>query len=115
VTNANFGDLSLLCDEFRFTSLSESLSAFRQSADLKAAMEDSEAQFPLSVLEELQNDSDFAALRQTQESTTAALTDAIVRLSRFEAHSTDTPLVPVSASKAMVTPPTPPFQRRPPP
>jgi hypothetical protein len=35
VTNANIDGLSLLCDEFRFTALSERLSAFRQSADFK--------------------------------------------------------------------------------
>jgi hypothetical protein len=67
VTNANFGGLSLLCDEFRFESLSERLSAFRQSPDFKAMMEDSEARLCLS------------AQRQTQKSTTAALTDATVR------------------------------------
>jgi hypothetical protein len=32
--------LSLLCDEFRFGNLSEPLTAFQQSIDLKAAMED---------------------------------------------------------------------------
>jgi hypothetical protein len=35
VTNANFGSLSLLCDEFGFVVLSERLSVFRQSADIK--------------------------------------------------------------------------------
>jgi hypothetical protein len=81
VTNANFGGLSLLCDEFRFAALSERLSAFRQSADFKemATMEDPEARLRLSGLEErlLQRDDDFAALRQTQESTAAALTAAV--------------------------------------
>jgi hypothetical protein len=89
VTNANFGGLSLLSDEFRFESLSERLSAFRQSADFKevSTMEDSEARLRLSALEQrlLQRDDEFAALRQAQESTAAALTDAVVRLSRIEA------------------------------
>jgi hypothetical protein len=88
VTNANFDGLSLLCDEFRFAALCERLSAFRQSADFKevATMGDSEARLRLSVLEErlLQRDHEFAALRQAQESTAAALADAIVRLSRIE-------------------------------
>jgi hypothetical protein len=83
VTNANFSGLSLLCDEFRFESLSERLSAFRQSAVFKevATMEDSEARLLLSALEERlqQRDADFAALRETEESTAAALTDATVR------------------------------------
>jgi hypothetical protein len=38
--NANFGGFFRLWDEFRFESLSEPLMAFRQSIDLKAAMED---------------------------------------------------------------------------
>jgi hypothetical protein len=83
VTDANFGGLSLLCDEFCFESLSERLSAFQKSADLIefARMEDSESRLRLSGLEELQQqrDHDFAALRQTQESIAVALTDATVR------------------------------------
>jgi hypothetical protein len=51
VTNANIGSFSLLCDEFRFTVLSERLSAFWQPPDLKASMEDSEARVRLSGLE----------------------------------------------------------------
>jgi hypothetical protein len=62
--DANFGGLSLLCDEFRFVALSERLSAFRQSAEFKevATMEDSEARLRLSALEErlLQRDDEFA-------------------------------------------------------
>jgi hypothetical protein len=81
VTNANIGGLSRLSDEFRFEALCERLSAFRQSADFKkvATMEDSEARLRLSELEErlLQRDDDFAALRQTQESTALTLTAAV--------------------------------------
>jgi hypothetical protein len=66
VTDANIGGLSLLCDEFRFTALSEHLSAFRQSADLTkvSVLEDSETRLRISVLEErlLQCDCDFALL-----------------------------------------------------
>jgi hypothetical protein len=73
----------MLCDEFHFESLSERLSAFRQSADFKTfvMMEDSEARQRLSGLEErlLQRDHDIAMLRQTQKSISAALMDAIVR------------------------------------
>jgi hypothetical protein len=106
-----------LCDEFRFEALSERLSAFRQSADFKgvATMEDSEARLRLSVLEErlLQRDHDFAALRRTQESTTAALTDAVVRLSRIEAQFARTQSV--SPPKAAATPPVPESGRTTPP
>jgi hypothetical protein len=70
-TNANFGRLSLLCDEFHFASLSERLSAFWESAEFKevSVMEDSESRLRLSVLEDrlLQRDDAFAALRQAQE------------------------------------------------
>jgi hypothetical protein len=92
MTNANFGDLSLLYDEFLFAALSERLSAFRQSADFTeaAAMQDSEVRLSLSALEErlLQRDSEFtlsqgklAQQSQAQESMAAALMDAIIRLS----------------------------------
>jgi hypothetical protein len=81
VTNASFGGFSLLYDEFLFENLSGRLSAFRQSTDLKATMDDCEARLRLSALEErlLQRDGVFEALHQTQESTATALTDAIVR------------------------------------
>jgi hypothetical protein len=104
VTVAHFGGLSLLCDEFRFTALSERLPANRQSPDLKAAMDDSEARLRLSAREERlpQRDHDFAALRQAQESTAAALTDAIVRPSRIEAEFAHAQSV--SPPKAAATP-----------
>jgi hypothetical protein len=68
----------LFCDEFRFVTLSERFSVFRQSADFHevVTMEDCEARLRLSALEErlLQRDRDFALLRsefgresQTQE------------------------------------------------
>jgi hypothetical protein len=96
VTQANFDGLSLLCKKFRFEILSERLSAFRQFGSFREVtlMEDSEARLRLSALEErlLQRDRDFALLRddlarqsQTQESTAAVLTAALVRLSRTEA------------------------------
>jgi hypothetical protein len=106
VTNANFGGLSLLCDEFHFAALSERLSAFRRSASFRevAAMEDSEARLRISALEERlqQREHDFAALRQTQGSTAAALTDALIRLSRIEAQFAHTQSV--SPPKATATP-----------
>jgi hypothetical protein len=52
VRNANFGGFSLLWDEFRFESLSEHLTRFQQSVDLKAGMEDFEARLCLSALDE---------------------------------------------------------------
>jgi hypothetical protein len=52
VRNAKFGEFSLLGDEFRFESLSEPLTAFQQSLDLEAGMEDFSARLCLSVLEE---------------------------------------------------------------
>jgi hypothetical protein len=50
----------------------------------------------------LQRDDEFASLRQTQESTTAALTDAVVRRSRIEAPFAHTQSV--SPPKAVTTP-----------
>jgi hypothetical protein len=52
VTNANFGGFSQLWDEFRFESLFEPLTAFQQSLDLKAGMENFEARLCLSGREE---------------------------------------------------------------
>jgi hypothetical protein len=85
------------------------LAEFRQSTDLKAATEDSEARLRLSALEKrlLQCDGDFAALRQIQESTTAPLTDSIFRPSRIEATFAYATLVPISPRNAMATPPAP--------
>jgi TPR repeat protein len=88
VTNANFNGLSLLSDEFGFVGLSERLSAFRHSQNFNEVMvESAEARQRRLALEEraLQRDNEVALLRQAQESTAAALTDAIVRLSRIEA------------------------------
>jgi hypothetical protein len=68
VTNANFGALSLLCDEFRFFGLYERLSAFRQPSAFKqvAVVEDSEARLRLSAVEErlLQSDRGFLLLQK---------------------------------------------------
>jgi hypothetical protein len=65
MTNANFGGLSLLCDEFRFTPLSERLSAFRQSADFKevviAEVRHSQTAASLAVLPRLDRSFTFMA------------------------------------------------------
>jgi hypothetical protein len=78
-------------------------------------MEDSEARLRLSALEErlLQRDDEFAALREAQESTAAALTDAVVRLSRIEAEFAH--IQSVSPPKATAAPRVPePVQTTPP-
>jgi hypothetical protein len=141
VTNSNFGGLSLLCDEFGFAALSERLSAFRRSPDFKdvTAQKDSEERLRLSALEErlLLRDQEFAlrhsqierqnarieALEkqfgehsqrfQAQESTAAALADAIVRLSRIEVQFAHTQSV--SSPKATETPRVPALVRTTPP
>jgi hypothetical protein len=106
VRNVNFGGLSVLCDEFRFNGLSESLSAFQQSASFKgvAAMEASEARLRHSALEErlLQRDYEFALPQcevarqsQAQESMAAALTDALSASIR-PPNATETPRVPAA-------------------
>jgi hypothetical protein len=77
-------------------------------------MKDSGARLCLSALDErlLQRDGTFTALRQTQESTAAALTDAIARPSRIEARFTRASAAPVWAAKATATPPAPPIPRQ---
>jgi hypothetical protein len=71
VTNRNFGGLSLLCDEFRFTALSERLSAFRKSADFKevatAEVRQSQTAASLAVLPPLDRPFRFMAKGVTLE------------------------------------------------
>jgi hypothetical protein len=107
LTNATFGAFSLLWGEFLFESLSERLSALRQSTDLKAAMDNSKARLHPSALEERlpQRDDIFTALHQTPESTATALTDVIVRLLRIIAQFARAPAALVWAPKATATPP----------
>jgi hypothetical protein len=51
VRNAKFGVFSVLWDEFGFESQSEPLTAFQQSLDLEAGMENFEARLCLSGVE----------------------------------------------------------------
>jgi hypothetical protein len=68
ITNANFGSLCLLCDEFGFFGFSERLSACRQSAvSEEVVMDDSEVQLNLSLQSKLVRHS------QAQKSTAVVL------------------------------------------
>jgi hypothetical protein len=91
ITTDNIGGLTRLCEEFQFGALSERLSQFRESDELKddVTQKDLEARKRLLALEERMQhrDSEIAALRtellrhlQAQESTSELLLGRVARL-----------------------------------
>jgi hypothetical protein len=91
ITNENYSDLTLLCDEFGFEALSKQLNDFRQSPAFKVphSPQESELHERIIALEELIHEQEhriasFQSNLISQELTTMVLNNAVQRISQLE-------------------------------